>query len=51
MIIFKRFDYTSFLGNEPTGENYDKLVIRFDEILDGHPRFDTEFELQDNQTM
>ena len=33
--------------NESDRNLFDKQILRFDEILDGHPKFDTEFELQE----
>ena len=37
--------------NESDRNLFDKQILRFDEILDGHPKFDTEFELQDHRMM
>ena len=46
--FFKLSDLRNF-SERPEVDH--RLLVRFDEILDGHPRFDTEFELQDQQVM
>jgi len=47
----EKCEYEECTVNESDRNLFDKQILRFDEILDGHPKFDTEFELQDHRMM